>query len=255
MRVWLAHELALRGERRTTLARRIATCAGLDLELRHFWMRGEDSEPELALVYHHDGRSQTLALVKTESDAGVIASLEYHLRALEDQVAARGRARQELSQRQLDLAASLERQWEGAATHARVRSELQRLNAELSGVESTPILDGEADAVTETEALLAAARALTSETLAAGEPIAATLPLAAPPALALAPLPDTAILDEHCTVAADAPDAQPLERDAAEAPSPPPAATFAELAWMVKRSARRKPSLTRVPTGQLRLFD
>jgi hypothetical protein len=253
MRAWLAHDLTATADRRISPVRRIGVYQGLHLELRVPWFRSEPSEPELSIVLDDDGRRHTLAQAKGDSDSGIVASLDHHIRKLEEQVAARQRTQRELEQRQAELSASIARPWDGIATYGRLRRELQRLNAELSGGD-TPLVADDADA--EMDALLAEARALTAE--------------AATPADTAVVLPamDQGVgehpIDGEPTAVGAMPLAPLVDSQVTTAPQPPIPAdtnlpttmlTFDDLAWMVARPARRKPAASRVPAEQLRLFE
>jgi hypothetical protein len=265
MRVWLAHDLTTTRNHSTTTIRSIGVYRGLTLEFQLHWFRGAPKEPELSVVLENDGQRRALAGVNVDTDTGVVASLDYHIRTLEEQVTARQRQQRELEQRQAELATSVARPWDGVATYQRVVRELERLNAELSGADAPASTDA-ADA--EMDTLLAEALALTAAPapdpiapdIDAGSAVRAvpegqagdtqSVEVALSKAATLLPAP---LLDTHPTPPAPQPAASEPEHPD---PTPPPrnaAVTFGDHAWM--RPPRRKPATTPVPAEQLRLFD
>jgi hypothetical protein len=264
VRAWLAHDLTTTRNHSTTIVRSIGAYRGLTLELQLHWFHGEPKEPELSVVLEHDGQRRTLASIKADTDAGAISSLDYHMRTLEEQLAARQRQQQELEQRQTELAASVARPWEGAATYQRATRELQRLNAELGGADA-PASSDAADA--EMGGVLAEVLALTT---APAEPIApsadATGAMGTAPdghvvvaqTVAVAPLEAAAMLPVSPVDTHPTPPLQPAPPPEHPHPIPPchiPVVTFGDHAWMTARPVRRKPAAAPVPAEQLRLFE
>jgi N12 class adenine-specific DNA methylase/phospholipid N-methyltransferase len=138
------------------ITRRIGTYQGLHLDL-HLGLGASDVA--IAIDREH-GRPHTFASAWGNTDTGLLASIDYHIRSLDklrerqlEQVA-------EMQQRRADLTASTAKPWDGLATHQRVLEQLARLDAEMNG-ETLPPADPEQDDAL--SGLLAEARTLISQ--------------------------------------------------------------------------------------------